>query len=126
MAFDKMPTHTQWSNAKKGCGADKLVRDQWHIGEHLDKYHANKDKATAKFFALKDLKSKFDRYQDALKGKDKAKTCTTLINDIVALVAKIGGKIKKLEDKHPLLKAHSEAEAEKLRDVKLAINEIVI
>jgi len=126
MAFDKMPTHTQWSNAKKGCGADKLVRDQWHIGEHLDKYHQNKDNAASKFFALKDLKSKFERYRAALKGKDKATTCTTLINDTGALVAKIDAKIKKLENQYPLLKAQSDAQAEKLRDVKLAMNEIVI
>ena len=122
MSWDKLPTHDEWSTAKKGCGADKILRDEWHIGEHLEKYHKlGKDKGFDRYYALVDLHSKFTRYKDALTTKDKAKACTDLLNKMVKVINYAKTKQGKILQKFPDLKKYVDLQAAKAKIIYSAV-----
>lgn len=83
----KLITKAEWSGKKKASGTDELLRDQWHIGDHLEEYVKLDVKAFDKRLEkLADIRRKFGEYRKALVEKDKKKAFADFVTDLDKIV----------------------------------------
>jgi hypothetical protein len=120
MPWNKIPTHQEWSTAKKGCGSDDLVRDQWHIGKHLEDYHKLHD-GVDKYFALVPLARKFKDYKDALNPKAKTPQQKDLVQKIATVITWTQGKRQRCLTKYPKLKEYVDLQKAKAANIFNAV-----
>ena len=108
----KILTHAEWSKLKKDAGADDAIRDQWHIGDHLDKYHKLPATDSAgQLEALTDLQQKFVKYKKALVEKNKDDKFEELITEIASIIK----KVEKESDTATIAKGVAEGSVEAMK-----------